>query len=159
MYAYVHPVRDGILYVGKAGFQTARQRLHGERKQDVFRQLWSKYRMDEVRVIQGDLELEPGPASELSATLPPRWLVEHPFAVLQLVRELAPAQEASADRLDESRVRNEDLAGAFVRVDDSDFQPELVANNTNRLEQVRIVGHQNRELVLIPEAIPNKMGR
>ncbi len=52
----------------------------------------------------------------------PAWrFVECAFAVRQLVRKLALGQKSTADRLHESRVGNESLAGAFVRVDESDL--------------------------------------
>jgi hypothetical protein len=30
LYAYLHPQRDWLLYIGKADYQSVRQRLHGD---------------------------------------------------------------------------------------------------------------------------------
>ena len=55
LYAYLHPLRDWLLYVGKADYSTVRGRLHGAHKQVLFRDLWSQYRIDQVRVLHGAL--------------------------------------------------------------------------------------------------------
>ncbi len=60
LYAYLHPDRDWLLYVGKADYQTVRQRLHGDHKADVFDCFERRYGIDQVRVLQGDLVLEKG---------------------------------------------------------------------------------------------------
>ena len=60
LYAYLHPDRDWLLYMGKADYQTVRQRLHGDHKADLFRFFSRKYGIDEVRVLQGDLILQEG---------------------------------------------------------------------------------------------------
>src|SRR5207245_1895499 len=60
VYAYLHPERDWLLYVGKADMQTVRQRLQGDHKADLFDFFWKRYGIDEVRVLQGDLVLEDG---------------------------------------------------------------------------------------------------
>jgi len=36
VYSYLHPERDWLLYIGKADYQTVRQRLHGDHKADLF---------------------------------------------------------------------------------------------------------------------------
>src|SRR5438309_9018332 len=36
LYAYLHPERDRLLYLGTADYQTVRQRLHGDHKADLF---------------------------------------------------------------------------------------------------------------------------
>lgn len=60
LYAYLHPERNWLLYIGKSDYQTVRQRLHGEHKDELFRFFWRKYAIDWVDVIQGDLVLEEG---------------------------------------------------------------------------------------------------
>ncbi len=60
LYAYLHPERDWLLYIGKADYQTVRQRLYGDHKAELFDSLWERYGIDEVRVLQGDLVLEDG---------------------------------------------------------------------------------------------------
>lgn len=60
LYAYLHPDRDRLLYVGKADYQTVRQRLHGDHKADLFDFFDRKYGIEQVRVLQGDLVLEEG---------------------------------------------------------------------------------------------------
>lgn len=60
LYTYLHPDRDWLLYIGKADYQTVRQRLHGDHKADLFDFFDREYRIDQVRVLQGDLVLEEG---------------------------------------------------------------------------------------------------
>src|SRR5437899_6578367 len=43
LYAYLHPERDWLLYIGKADYQTVRRRLHGEHKDELFEFLWERY--------------------------------------------------------------------------------------------------------------------
>jgi hypothetical protein len=35
-HAYLHPDRNWLLYIGKADYQTLRQRIHGDHKADLF---------------------------------------------------------------------------------------------------------------------------
>src|SRR5436309_2393381 len=58
LYAYLHPERDWLLYIGKADFQSVRQRLHGDHKAALFRFFWRDYGIEQVRVLQGDLVLD-----------------------------------------------------------------------------------------------------
>src|SRR5437870_287002 len=60
LYAYLHPERDWLLYIGKSDYQTVRQRLHGDHKAALFDFFWRKYGIDNVRVLQSDLVLEEG---------------------------------------------------------------------------------------------------
>lgn len=60
LYAYLHPARDWLLYVGKADFSTVRRRLYGDHKTQLFDDLWEAHRVDEVRVMHGHLLLEEG---------------------------------------------------------------------------------------------------
>ena len=60
LYAYLHPDRNRILYIGKSDYQTVRQRLYGDHKADLFDFLWRQYRIEQVRVLQGDLVLDGG---------------------------------------------------------------------------------------------------
>jgi hypothetical protein len=60
LYAYLHPERDWLLYVGKADYSTVRQRLHGDHKADLFDDIQRRYGIDDVRVLHGELHLEEG---------------------------------------------------------------------------------------------------
>ena len=60
LYSYLHPETDRILYIGKADYQTVRQRLHGEHKSELFDFFCRAFDLDEVAVIQGDLLQEEG---------------------------------------------------------------------------------------------------
>jgi hypothetical protein len=60
LYAYLHPERDRLLYIGKADLQTVRQRLHGDHKDDLFDFFLNRYGIEHVRVLHGDLVLEDG---------------------------------------------------------------------------------------------------
>ena len=60
LYSYLHPVRDWLLYVGKAGGSTVRQRLSGDHKHQLFRDLRNEYGIEWVRIFVGILELEKG---------------------------------------------------------------------------------------------------
>ena len=60
LYAYLPPDRDWLLYVGKADFSSTRRRLHGAHKDDLFRFFRKRYGIDDVRVLHGELILEPG---------------------------------------------------------------------------------------------------
>ena len=60
LYAYLHPERDWLLYVGKADFQTVRQRLHGDHKAVLFDLFDRRYGIDQVRVLQSDIVPEDG---------------------------------------------------------------------------------------------------
>lgn len=55
LYAYLHPVRDRLLYVGKADRLTVRQRLRGKHKDDLFKFLWERHGIEDIRVMQGEL--------------------------------------------------------------------------------------------------------
>jgi len=60
LYAYLHPDRNWLLYIGKADYQSLRQRLHGEHKAYLFDYLCRRYDIDGFRILQGDLVLEQG---------------------------------------------------------------------------------------------------
>jgi hypothetical protein len=60
LYAYLHPERDWLLYLGKAGGSTVRQRLSGDHKHRLFRDIRREYGIEGVRVLVGVLELERG---------------------------------------------------------------------------------------------------
>ncbi len=60
LYAYLHPARDTLLYIGKADYQTVRQREYGDHKSRVFRDISREYRIEQARVLQGDLSLPDG---------------------------------------------------------------------------------------------------
>ena len=59
MLIYIHST-TGCLYIGKADYQTVRQRMHGDHKADLFDFFWDQYGIDEVRILQGDLVPEDG---------------------------------------------------------------------------------------------------
>jgi hypothetical protein len=60
VYAYLHPTRDTLLYIGKADYSTVGGRFHGDHKAQLFDDIWRVYGVDEVRVLHGELELEEG---------------------------------------------------------------------------------------------------
>jgi len=60
LYAYLHPDRNWLLYIGKADYQTLRQRTHGDHKAELFGYLCKCYAIDYFRILQGDLILEEG---------------------------------------------------------------------------------------------------
>jgi hypothetical protein len=60
LYAYLHPTRDWLLYMGKAGGCTVWERLGGEHKNQLFRDFKKDYGIEGVRVLVGLLELEKG---------------------------------------------------------------------------------------------------
>ena len=60
LYAYFHPTRSRLYYVGKADFQTVRQRLYGRHKSDIYEILESEHGVSQFRIFHGDLLLEPG---------------------------------------------------------------------------------------------------
>ena len=57
VYAYLHPERDWLLYVGKADFSTIRRRLHGDHKAALFHDLQRRYGIEDLRVLHGELLL------------------------------------------------------------------------------------------------------
>lgn len=60
LYTYLHPRRDWLLYIGKADYSTVRRRFHGDHKDQLFRDIRHRYHVSEVRVLHGELVLEPG---------------------------------------------------------------------------------------------------
>jgi len=60
LYAYLHPERNWLLYIGKADNQTVHQRTHGDHKADLFDYLCKRYDIEYFRILQGDLVLEEG---------------------------------------------------------------------------------------------------
>jgi hypothetical protein len=60
LYAYLHPTRNQLLYIGKADYSTVGQRLHGDHKDQLFEDIWRSYGVDEVRILHGELEAEEG---------------------------------------------------------------------------------------------------
>jgi len=60
LYAYLHPMRNWILYVGKADYSSVRKRLSGDHKSDVFADIERRYGIEGVRVIHGQLFGEKG---------------------------------------------------------------------------------------------------
>ena len=60
LYAYLHPRRAWLLYLGKADFCTVRQRLRGAHKDRLFEDCWNEFGIDEFRVLHGRLVLDDG---------------------------------------------------------------------------------------------------
>jgi hypothetical protein len=60
LYAYVHPRRDWLLYVGKALFSTVRERLRGVHKDWLYREIARCYNLEkeDLRFFHGRLVLE-----------------------------------------------------------------------------------------------------
>jgi hypothetical protein len=65
LYAYLHPGRAWLLYVGKADYSTIRERLGGDHKAQLWYDLRREYGIDEVRVMHGGLIVESRRTSEL----------------------------------------------------------------------------------------------
>src|SRR5438105_5915742 len=60
LYGYLSPRTDQILYIGKADYQTVRQRTHGGHKAELFEYLSNYSKSDELSIIHGQLLLEEG---------------------------------------------------------------------------------------------------
>src|SRR5260370_17340313 len=60
LYTYLHPDRNWLFYIGKADYQTVRQRLHGDHKANLFEYLCRTYEVNYFRILQGHLVLQPG---------------------------------------------------------------------------------------------------
>jgi hypothetical protein len=60
LYAYLHPARDWIVYIGKADYSSVRRRLHGDHKSEVFADITRRYDIDDIRVLHGQLFVEKG---------------------------------------------------------------------------------------------------
>ena len=67
LYAYLHPAQDWLLYVGKADFATVRSRMRGDHKAQLWRDLWRRYRIEDVRVMHGALVLDGRRTSQILA--------------------------------------------------------------------------------------------
>jgi hypothetical protein len=89
LYAYLHPTRDWLLYVGKCDYSTIRRRLYGAHKTRLFDDIFRDYGVETVRVIQGHLLVGEGRrrSSELltdvESLLIMRW---HPYGNVQCTR-------------------------------------------------------------------------
>lgn len=57
LYAYVHPQRDEILYIGKADRSSVKDRLKGEHKIGVFDYLENEFVVEEIDLIVGELQI------------------------------------------------------------------------------------------------------
>ena len=89
LYAYLHPSRDWLLYIGKADYSTIRRRLHGDHKSSLFRDLDRQYGVDGVRVLHAGLVLEGGRrlSSELLADVESLLIIRlQPFGNIQSTR-------------------------------------------------------------------------
>jgi len=60
LYGYLDPQADQILYLGKADYQTVRQRTYGSHKADLFDNLCEYCDSDELSIIHGEVVPEPG---------------------------------------------------------------------------------------------------
>lgn len=59
LYAYLHPVRSWLLYIGKADYCTVRSRMRGDHKNQLFSDVAGEFRIDvdALRVLHGYLHL------------------------------------------------------------------------------------------------------
>ena len=88
LYAYLHPARDWVLYIGKCDFSSPRERLYSRHKNRLFRDLWSQYGIapTEIRMLHGRLILPGGKRrtsqvlSDVESLLIQRW---KPFGNIQ----------------------------------------------------------------------------
>ena len=71
LYAYVHPERNEILYIGKADQSSVKDRLRGEHKRSVFDYLEDEFGIEEMELIVGELRIPQGNrfSSELLADI------------------------------------------------------------------------------------------
>jgi hypothetical protein len=60
LYAYLHPGRDWLLYVGKCDYSTVRGRLRGDHKKSLFAELRKNFGSSSVRVLCGEILLSEG---------------------------------------------------------------------------------------------------
>jgi hypothetical protein len=60
LYSYVHPHRDLVLYVGKAGDSTLKERQYSPHKNRLFEALEEHCGSPDLRVMRGDLHLGNG---------------------------------------------------------------------------------------------------
>jgi len=60
LYAYLHPERDWLLYIGKADYSSVRRRLSGEHKGNLFNDFGRRYGIDQIRVLHGALSPDEG---------------------------------------------------------------------------------------------------
>jgi len=60
LYGYLHPARNWLLYIGKAGGSTVRQRLFGDHKYRLFSDIQREYDVVEFRYLVGVMRLDPG---------------------------------------------------------------------------------------------------
>lgn len=91
LYAYLHPDRDWLLYIGKCDFSNTRQRLHGTHKVRLFEDIRLEYGVerDELRKLHGRLILTDGHrrSSELLADVESLLIMRrHPFGNIQSTR-------------------------------------------------------------------------
>lgn len=88
VYAYLHPARDRILYIGKCDFSSSRNRLYGRHKERLFRDLDDQYGINStaLRMLHGRLSLPDGfrrtsqLLSDVASLLIRRW---QPFGNIQ----------------------------------------------------------------------------
>ncbi len=67
LYAYVRPTWEWLLHIGKVDYGTVRERLRGDYKKVVFRNICRAYAIDVIRVLHGELELPPWQPPQFSA--------------------------------------------------------------------------------------------
>jgi hypothetical protein len=60
LYAYLHPIRDWVLYIGKSDYSTIRRRLRGDHKSQLFRDIRHRYLVDAIRVLHGEVQADLG---------------------------------------------------------------------------------------------------
>src|ERR1041384_5701780 len=60
LYAYLHPTRDWLFYIGKADYLTVIHRLRGDHKSQLFRVIRHRYRVEAISGLHGDFQPEAG---------------------------------------------------------------------------------------------------
>jgi hypothetical protein len=87
LYAYLHPQRDRLLYVGKADYSTIRQRLHGDHKATLWEDLYNEYGIEEVRVMHGELLVDGRRTSDLLSDVESLLIIRlRPFGNIQSIQ-------------------------------------------------------------------------
>jgi hypothetical protein len=60
LYAYLHPIRESLLYLGKADRCSVGSRLYGAHKDEVVRAINKRYRINQLIAMHGEIILPTG---------------------------------------------------------------------------------------------------
>lgn len=90
---------------------------------------------------------------------PSRWLGKRALPVGQRPRKLAGGEIPLPDALDEGRILPQLPAVKLMRVEDSDWQPNLLGDDAYRLRQIGVVRDENRYLEPLCVGVPQQVGR